>query len=155
VQKRKDVLVYTTERLVEDTEVTGPVELKLFAASSAVDTDFTATLTDVHPDGKAIHICEGIRGVSFRESLENPTPIEPGKVYEYSISLWETSQLFKAGHRIRLEVSSSNFPRFARNQNTGLPFGTSDKIVKAEQTIYHDADRPSRLILPVIPAGKP
>ena len=155
VQRQDDVLVYTTEPLTEDTEVTGPVELKLFAASSAVDTDFTATLTDVHPDGKAVHICEGIRGVTFRESLENPTPIEPGKVYEYSISLWETSMLFRAGHRIRLEVSSSNFPRFARNQNTGLPFGTSDKVIKAEQTIYHDAERPSRLILPVILAGKP
>jgi putative CocE/NonD family hydrolase len=111
-------------------------------------------MTDVHPSGKAVHICEGIRGVSFRESLEHPTPIEPGKVYEYSISLWETSILFRAGHRIRLEVSSSNFPRFARNQNTGLPFGTSDKMIKAEQTIYHDADHPSRLILPIIPTAK-
>lgn len=151
-QTRQDVLVYTTEPLANDLEVTGPVEVKLFAASSAVDTDFTATLTDVHPDGKAIHICEGIRGVTFRESLENPTPIEPGKVYEYTISLWETSQLFKAGHRIRLEISSSNFPRYARNQNTGLPFGTSAEVKKAEQTIYHDAKYPSRLILPVIPA---
>jgi putative CocE/NonD family hydrolase len=154
VQKRLDVLVYTTEPLKEDTEVTGEVVLKLFAASSAVDTDFTATLTDVHPDGKAVHICEGIRGVTFRESLEHPTPIEPGKVYEYSISLWETSQLFRAGHRIRLEVSSSNFPRYARNQNTGLPFGTSAEIKTADQTIFHDADRPSRLILPIIPAEK-
>lgn len=150
-QDRQDVLVYTTAPLEKDTEVTGPVEVKLYAASDAVDTDFTATLTDVHPDGKAIHICEGIRGVTFRESLENPTPIEPGKVYEYTISLWETSQLFRAGHRIRLEISSSNFPRYARNQNTGLPFGTSAEVKKARQTIYHDAQRPSRLILPIIP----
>jgi len=154
VQDRQDVLVYTTQPLTEDTEVTGPVELKLFAASSAVDTDFTATLSDVHPDGRAIIICEGVRGVSFRESLEHPTPIEPGKVYQYSISLWETSNVFKAGHRIRLEVSSSNFPRFARNQNTGLPFGTSAKIIKAEQTIYHDAEHPSHLVLPIIPRDK-
>jgi putative CocE/NonD family hydrolase len=151
VQQRDDVLVYTTEPLAKDTEVTGPIDLKLYVSSSTVDTDFTATLTDVYPDGRAIHICEGIRGVTFRESLENPTPIEPGKVYELTISLWETSNLFKAGHRIRLEVSSSNFPRYARNQNTGLPFGTSAEIKKAEQTIYHDAARPSHLILPIIP----
>jgi len=114
VQERDDVLVYTTEPLPEDLEVTGPVDLTLYVSSSAVDTDFTATLTDVHPDGKAIHICEGIRGVTFRHSLEEPTPIEPGKVYKLTVSLWETSMVFKAGHRIRLEVSSSNFPRYAR-----------------------------------------
>lgn len=151
VQARQDVLVYTTEPLKEDTEVTGPVDLVLFAASSAVDTDFTATLTDVHPDGRAIHICEGIRGATFRESLENPTPIEPGRIYRFPISLWETSMVFKAGHRIRLEISSSNFPRYARNQNTGLPLGTSALMQKAEQTIYHDAAHPSHLILPIIP----
>jgi putative CocE/NonD family hydrolase len=150
-QERDDVLVYSTEPLDKDLEVTGPVELKLFAASTAVDTDFTATLTDVYPDGRAIHICEGIRGVTFRESLEHPTPIEPGKIYPLSISLWETSMVFKAGHRIRLEVSSSNFPRYARNQNTGLPLGSSAEMRKAQQTIYHDADHPSHLILPVIP----
>lgn len=150
-QQRDDVLVYTSEPLEKDLEVTGPVALKLFVSSSAVDTDFTATLTDVYPDGRAIHICEGIRGVTFRESLEAPTPIEPGRVYEISISLWETSMVFKAGHRIRLEVSSSNFPRYARNQNTGLPLGTSAEMRKAQQTVYHDADHPSRLILPVIP----
>ena len=151
VQQRDDVLVYTTEPLEGDTEVTGPVELKLYAASSAVDSDFTATLTDVHPDGSAIHICEGIRGVTFRESLEHPTPIEPGKIYELTISLWATSMVFKAGHRIRLEVSSSNFPRYARNQNTGRPLGTSAEIKTARQTIYHDASHPSHLLLPVIP----
>ncbi len=151
VQTRKDVLVYTTEPLAEDTEVTGPVEVKLYAASTAVDTDFTATLTDVHPDGRAIHICEGIRGATFRQSLEHPTPIVPGQVYEYSISLWETSQVFAKGHRIRLEISSSNFPRYARNQNTGLPLGTSAQIKTATQTIFHDARQPSHLLLPIIP----
>ncbi|MCR4412822.1 MAG: CocE/NonD family hydrolase, partial [Thermoguttaceae bacterium] len=110
-QERDDVLVYTSEPLGKDLEVTGPLELRLYAASSATDTDFTATLTDVCPDGRAIHIAEGIRGARFRESLDSPTPIEPGRIYEYSISLWETSMVFKAGHRIRLEVSSSNFPR--------------------------------------------
>ncbi|OHB78720.1 MAG: hypothetical protein A2V98_07250 [Planctomycetes bacterium RBG_16_64_12] len=151
VQERDDVLVYTTGPLDQDLEVTGPVELKLYFASSAVDTDFTATLSDVHPDGKAIHICEGIRGVTFRESLEEPTPIEPGKIYELWISLWETSMVFGGGHRIRMEVSSSNFPRYARNQNTGLPLGSSALVKKAQQTIYHDARHPSHLILPVIP----
>jgi len=150
-QERDDVLVYTSEPLEKDLEVTGPVELRLFAATSAVDTDFAATLTDVHADGRAIHVCEGLRGVTFRESLERPTPVEPGRVYEYSISLWETSMVFKAGHRIRLEVSSSNFPRYARNQNTGLPLGSSAEMKKAQQTVYHDAERPSRLILPIIP----
>jgi len=150
-QRRHDVLVYTSGLLAEDLEVTGPVELKLYAASSAVNTDFAAALTDVHPDGRAIHICEGIRGVTFRESLENPTLIEPGKVYEYTISLWETSIVLKAGHRIRLDITSSNFPRYARNQNTAGPLGSSALIEKAEQTIYHDRRHPSRLVLPVIP----
>ena len=151
VQERHDVLIYTTAPLQEDMEVTGPVELRLQAASSVVDTDFTATLSDVHPDGKAMQICEGIVGVKYRDSLEHPEPIEPHKIYAYKISLWETSMVFKRGHRIRLEVSSSNFPRYARNQNTGLPLGTSAKMVSADQTIYHDQERPSYLVLPVIP----
>jgi len=150
VQDRQDVLVYTSDSLKEDVEITGPISLKLYAASSVVDTDFTATLTDLSPNDKAIHICEGVLGVKYRESLEHPTPIKPGQIYGLTVSLWETSNVFKKGHRLRLEVSSSNFPRFARNQNTGLPFGTSAKMVKAEQTIYHDADHPSHLILPVI-----
>ncbi len=153
VQSRKDILVYTSEPLEQDMEVTGPVAFKLFAASSAVDTDWTATLSDLGPDGQAIHVCEGIRGARFRDSLETPALIEPGKVYEYNISLWETSYVFKAGHRIRLEISSSNFPRFARNQNIGEPLGTSDQLVVAKQTIYHDAQYPSHLVLPVIPSG--
>ena len=151
VQRRDDVLVYTTSPLQKDLEVTGPVELKLFAASDAVDTDFTATLTDVYPDGRAVHICEGIRRASFRESLEKPTPIIPGKIYEYRVSLWETSNVFKAGHRIRLEVSSSNFPRYARNQNTGHPFAMDAEVKTASQGIYHDRQYPSALVLPVIP----
>lgn len=151
VQQRPDVLVYQSEPLARDLEVTGPVELKLYAVSSAVNTDFTATLSDLHPDGRAIHICEGIKGVTFRESLARPRLIEPGKVYEYTISLWETSNVFKAGHRLVLEVSSSNFPRYARNQNTAHPLGTSAEIHKARQTILHDASHPSHLTLPVIP----
>ncbi len=151
IEKRDDVLVYTSAPLAYDTEVTGPVELRLHAASNAVDTDFTATLTDVYPDGRSIIICEGIRGARFRDSMENPGLIRPGKVYDYTVSLWETSNVFKAGHCIRLEVSSSNFPRYARNQNTGQPFGMSAEINPAAQTIFHDSQYPSRLILPIIP----
>lgn len=151
VQQREDVLVYTTAPLAQDLEITGPVELAIYAASDAVDTDFTATLTDLAPDGHAIHVCEGIQRASFRESLEHPQPIEPGRVYLYSISLWETSRVFQAGHRIRLEVSSSNFPRYARNLNTGHPLGSSAEMRVARQTIYHDAVHPSHLVLPVMP----
>ena len=151
VQRRDDVLVYTSDPLDQDMEVTGPVALKLFAASTAVDADFTATLNDVYPDGRSVHICEGIRRASLRKSLEHPTPISPGKVYEYTVDLWETSNVFKAGHRIRLEISSSNFPRYARNQNTGHPFAMDAEVKSATQTIFHDGERPSRLVLPVIP----
>ena len=154
VQRRDDILVYTSPAMERDVEVTGPVELRLHAASSAVDTDFTATLTDVYPDGRAIHICEGIQRASFRDSLENPSPIEPEKVYEYRVSLWETSYVFKSGHRIRLEVSSSNFPRYARNLNTGHPLGTSSETRTARQIIHHSSRYPSQLILPVIPSGR-
>jgi len=150
VERRDDVLIYTSAPLAVDTEVTGPVELKLYAASSAVDTDFTATLADVYPDGRAVLIAEGVRGARYRESLEHPSLIEPGRVYPYTISLWETSNVFKAGHRIRLEISSSNFPRFARNQNTGEAFGTSSRIVTAQQSIFHSRQYPSRLVLPII-----
>jgi putative CocE/NonD family hydrolase len=151
VERRDDVLVYTSEPLTKDLEVTGPIVVKLYAASSAVDTDFTGTLTDVSPNGEAVHLCEGVRRASFRESLEHPSPIEPGKIYEYSIDLWETSNVFKAGHRMRLEISSSNFPRWARNLNTGRHFGTTSEMKTARQTIYHDAAHPSHLLLPVIP----
>jgi putative CocE/NonD family hydrolase len=152
IERRDDVLVYTSEPLTEDLEVTGEVELVLYAASSAPDTDFTAALVDVHPNGTAIHICEGIVRARFRESYESPSLIEPGEVYEYRFSLWETSNLFRAGHRIRLEVSSSNFPRFDRNLNTGHEPGLDAEMAVARQTVYHDQARPSHLRLPVIAA---
>ena len=151
IERRDDVLVYSTAPLTRDLEVTGPVELVVYAASSAPDTDFTATLVDVHPVGAAIHICEGIVRARFRQSYERPTLIEPGQVYEYRISLWETSNLFREGHRIRLEVSSSNFPRFDRNLNTGEDSGFDDRPESAQQTIWHEQQRPSHLVLPVIP----
>ena len=126
-------------------------ELRLFAASSARDTDFTATLVDVHPGGAAIHICEGIVRARFRESYEDPTLIEPGSVYEYRFSLWETSNLFSRGHCIRLEISSSNFPRFDRNLNTGGDAGLDAEMQVARQTVFHNAQYSSHLNLPVIP----
>ena len=151
VEQRDDVLVYTTEPLGEDIEVTGPVSLTLYASTSGRDTDFTGTLVDVYPDGKAIIICEGLLRARFRESLESPTLLQPGEVYELRVDMWETSNVFKAGHRIRLEVSSSNFPRFDRNLNTGNRPGMDAELKVADQTIYHDARRPSHLTLPVIP----
>jgi putative CocE/NonD family hydrolase len=150
-ERRADVLVYTTEPLEQDVEVTGPVWLTLFASSSARDTDFTGTLVDVHPDGKAIVITEGLLGVRYRDSIEETSLITPGQVYELKVDMWETSNVFKAGHRIRLEVSSSNFPRFERNLNTGNRPGMDAEMQVADQTIHHDAQRPSHLTLPVIP----
>ena len=151
LEQRDDVLVYTTGPLERDTEVTGPVSLTLYASSSAPDTDFTGTLVDVHPDGKAIIICEGVLRCRFRDSVEQPTLMEPGHVYELRIDMWETSNVFKTAHRIRLEVSSSNFPRFDRNLNTGHQPGMDAEMQVAEQTVYHDARRPSHVTLPVIP----
>jgi uncharacterized protein len=151
VEARTDVLVYSTPPLEQDLEVTGPVTLDLFAKSSAVDTDFTGKLVDVGPDGRAINLTEGILRARFRGSTSKADLIEPGKVYEYKIDLWATSNVFLKGHRIRLEVSSSNFPRFDRNLNTGKSAAASSEFVKATNTILHDAQHPSALILPVIP----
>ena len=151
VEKRPDVLTYTTAPLEEAIEVTGPVKMRLFAASSARDTDFTAKLVDVHPDGKAYNLCDGIVRARFRDGMERAKLIESGSVVEYELDLWVTSNVFLEGHRIRLEVSSSNFPRYDRNPNSGLPFGTDVELLPAHQTIYHDAAHPSHLMLPVIP----
>jgi len=148
---RPDVLVFSTPPLAKDVEATGWVKATLFASSSAVDTDFTALLADVEPSGYARFLTDGIVRARYRNSTTRPEPIEPGKIYEYSIDLWATSNLFKAGHRIRLYVSSSNFPRFNRNLNTGEPAAGSTRLVKASQRIYHDAQHPSALVVPVIP----
>jgi uncharacterized protein len=151
VEEREDVLVYTTPALAEDLEVTGPVKLILWAASSARDTDFTGKLVDVHPDGKAYNLCDGIVRAQYRDSAEKPALLEPSQATRFEIDLWVTSNLFRRGHRIRLEVSSSNFPRFDRNPNSGKPFGTDTELLPARQTVFHDRDHPSHLVLPVIP----
>jgi putative CocE/NonD family hydrolase len=152
-QARPDVLCYTTPPLPSDLEVTGPLVVTLSAASSAPDTDWTAKLVDVHPNGYAQNLQEGILRASHRIPGANPSPIRPGEVYEYTIDLWATSAVFLAGHRIRVEISSSNFPHWDRNTNTGLPAATADRTVIAHQTVFHDADRPSHILLPIIPGG--
>jgi hypothetical protein len=153
VEERADVLVYTSAELKEELEVTGPVKVVLYASSSAKDTDWTAKLVDVHPDGRAINLCDGIIRARCRESVENPTLIEPGKIYQYNIDVWVTSNVFLPGHRVRVEISSSNFPRYDRNPNTGHPFAQEVDLRKADQRVYHDRDHPSHILLPVIPKG--
>jgi putative CocE/NonD family hydrolase len=151
VERRDDVLVYVTPPLEADIEVTGPVRLELYAASSAVDTDFAAKLADVHPTGFVQRLCDGIIRARFRDGLEAPSLIEPGKVYRYTIDLWNTSQVFFKGHRIGLEIASSAFPKYDPNLNTGEDLGSGTRMLVAEQAIYHDSRHPSALILPVIP----
>ena len=151
VETREDVLVYTSRPLERGLEVTGDVTLGLWAVTSAADTDWTAKLVDVHPDGRAYNVCEGILRARYRKSLEEPTLIEPGRPYRYQIDLGPTSMYFKAGHRVRLQVSSSNFPAFARNLNMGGAHHEETGHRVALQTVLHDADHPSRLMLPVMP----
>ncbi len=151
IESRRDVLIYTSLVLAEELEATGPVKVVLYASSDAVDTDFVAKLVDVHPDGTSYNMAEGILRARYRESLSKPIPLKPGQVYRFEIDLVGTSIAFLKGHRIRVHVTSSHFPQFDRNPNTGAAFGTTDKVKVAEQTIYHDAERPSHIVLPVIP----
>ena len=150
-ESRSDVLVYSTPSLAEDTEVTGFISLELYASTSAVDTDFTALLVDVDRSGYARFLTDGIVRARYRESTKQASLITPGTIYKYTIDLWATANVFKAGHRIRLYISSSNFPRFNRNLNTGEDIIGSSRAVRAHQTIYHDRDHASALILPLIP----
>jgi putative CocE/NonD family hydrolase len=151
VEARPDVLVYSTLPLDQDMEVTGQVTLDLYAKSSAVDTDFTAKLVDVAPNGFAQNLTEGILRARYRESTSADKPLVPGTAYHYVIDLWSTSNVFLKGHKIRVEVSSSNFPRFDRNLNTGKDAANDSTFVKATNAIYHDAAHPSALLLPVVP----
>nr|WP_225952433.1 CocE/NonD family hydrolase [Mycobacterium sp. OAS707] len=151
VEQRSDVLVYDGGPLSSDTEVTGPVTVRLWAQSSAPDTDFTAKLTVAKPDGSVINLNNGILRTAFRDSLATPTPTVPGRPYEYRVQIWPTSYEFRKGDRIRLEISSSDYPQFAPNPNTGAPFGENAAVQTAVQTILHDAAHPSAITLPVIP----
>lgn len=150
-ESRTDVLVYSTPPLTRDVEVTGFITAELYAATSAADTDFTAMIVDVDEKGYARYLGDGIIRARYRNSTAKAEMIEPGKVYKYTLDLWATSNVFKAGHRIRVYVSSSNFPRFSRNLNTGEKTFGNTRMVKAKQTIYHDAEHPSAIVLPVIP----
>jgi putative CocE/NonD family hydrolase len=149
VEARHDVLVYTTSVLNQDVEVTGPISLILYVSTTAPETDFTAKLVDVRPDGSAFNISEGILRRSYQDAKD---PAASQRAQEIHIELWPTSMVFFKGHRIRLEVSSSNFPRFDRNPNTGGDIATAVRVISAKQTVRHDPDYLSRLILPIIPA---
>ncbi len=151
VEQRSDVLVYSSAPLEHDTEMTGPVNVRLWAQSTSADTDFTAKLTVVKPDGQVINLNDGILRTPFRDSLSEPTSTTPGRPYEYQIHVWPTSCEFRAGDRVRLEISSSDYPQFAPNPNTGAPFGMDSASRTAVQTILHDRDHPSAVILPMIP----
>ena len=150
IEARADVLVYSTPPLNRDTEVTGPLTVTLYASSSAPDTDFTAKLVDVCECGSTRNLADGIIRARYRESLAQPKLIQPGQVYKYTIDLWATSNLFKKGHRIRVEISSSNYPRFDPNPNTGEPFGESARVEPALQQVYHNAAGPSHITLPIL-----
>jgi len=157
VEARDDVLIYSTPPMTEDVEVTGPISLDLYAKSSAVDTDFEAKLVDVWPNGFAQNLTEGIIRARYRDSREKPELLNPGQVYRFSIDMWATSNVFKKGHVLRLEVSSSNFPRFDRNLNTGATrylksMESGSAFVSATNLVLHDAEHPSALVLPVVAA---
>jgi len=150
VEKRKDVLLFTSAPLKEPVEVTGPLTVKLWASSSAPDTDFTAKLCDVYPDGRSIIVADGIIRARYRNSFEKPELLEPGKAYPFEIDLWWTSIVFGTGHRIRVALSSSNSPRFEPNPNTGKPSGADQETQVAKNAILLDAEHPSHIVLPVI-----
>jgi putative CocE/NonD family hydrolase len=157
-EERPDVLVYNSDVLREDYTVLGPVHATIFAATSAPDTDFVARLVDVYPDGRAIVVTDGMIRASARESYPapgvvrpaKPSPVEPERVYEYCVDLWETAITFRAGHRIRVEITSSSFPRWDRNPNTGESSSRSSRTNVARQRIFHDAERPSHVTLTVV-----
>lgn len=150
VESRADVLVYSTDELAEPLEVAGAVSVELFASSSATDTDFTAKLVDVHPDGRAINLCEGVVRARYRFGTEREHLLEPDQVERFEISLHPTANVFGVGHRVRVEISSSNFPMYDRNPNTGAAFGQDADLRPARQTVFHDEGRPSALVLPVV-----
>lgn len=149
---REDILTYVTDVLARDMIVMGPIELVLWASSSALDTDFTAKVVDVHPGGRAELLCDGILRARYRQSLSHPVALEPGRAYELRIRVGATAALIRAGHRLRIDISSSNFPRFDRNTNTGGPIAQEgpDDFVVAENRVFHDAARPSHLMLPLV-----
>jgi uncharacterized protein len=150
VQQRPDVLTYTTKPLADDLDVVGTLRLILYASSSAVDTDFVGRLSDVFPDGRAIQIQNGMLRARYRDLEGEPSLAEPNEVYRYEIDMWATANRFRAGHRLRLDISSSDFPRFDRNSNRG---GVPGEPIPAAQTIYHDPEHPSQFLMMVVGDG--
>jgi len=160
LKARPDVVVFQTEPLKEDVEVTGPIVVKLYASSTAVDTDFTAKLVDVYPPsrdfptGFEMNLTDGIIRARYRNSPGRQELMIPGEIYEFLIEPFPTANVFKKGHRIRIDVASSNFPKFDVNPNTGEPLGMERRKVKADNTVYHDSTHPSHVVLPIIPAKR-
>jgi putative CocE/NonD family hydrolase len=151
VEKRKDVLVFTGEALSHPLEVTGRVRARLWISSDAPDTDFTAKLCDVYPDGRSLNVCEGIIRARFRNSLSRPELMKPKQVYPVNVDLWSTSIIFNKGHRLRVQISSSNSPAYLPNPNTGTPLRTDSQSSRvAHNTLYLDAQHPSQIVLPVV-----
>ncbi|HTE85879.1 MAG TPA: CocE/NonD family hydrolase [Dehalococcoidia bacterium] len=156
---RHDVLVFQTPPLDRDLTLIGPVSVNLWASSSAIDTDFTAKLMDVYPpnadypDGYALNLSDSIIRARYRNSREHAELMTPGEIYEFTVVLYPIGNVFKAGHRIRLDISSSNFPRFDVNPNTGEPLGLSNRLMAADQTVFHDAGHPSHIVVPIVPEG--
>lgn len=151
VEAREDVLVYTTPAFDKPMEVTGPVSLELYVSSSAVDTDIVGKLVDVAPDGRAIILTENILRMRYRNSYEKAELMNPGQTYQVTLDLWSTANVFLAGHKIRLEVSSGSFPRFDRNPNHGGSPEAFGEAVKATNVILHDREHPSALVVPIVP----
>jgi len=150
IQNRDDVLVFTSKPLNDHTAVVGRIRVKLWAASSGRDTDFIAKLVDVYPDGRAFNVCEGILRARFRNSIyDMPQPLVPDQVYQLEIKMHSTANVFMQGHRIQLMIQSSNFPMWDRNLNTGNDPDADDQMVVAHQKIFHDADHPTSILLPV------
>jgi hypothetical protein len=151
VERRDDVLVYTGEPFSADTEICGPVRAELYSSSSAKDTDFMAKLIDVWPNGFAQRLIDGMVRARFRNGMDKPELIEPGKVYAYNIDMWNTCQMYLKDHRIRIEIASSAFTKYDRNLNTGEALGKTTRMQTADQKIYHDSEHPSFVLLPVVP----
>jgi uncharacterized protein len=151
---RKDILVYTGEPITQSLAIAGPVKMKLFAATDGPDTDWVVKLIDVHPNGFAMNVCEGILRARYRKGTDKPELLKPGEAYEFEVDLVGTANVFLPGHRIRVDITSSHFPQFDRNPNTGEPFGTSAKVRVAQQTVFHTAQRGSHILLPVVPVPK-
>jgi uncharacterized protein len=152
VERFRDILCYTSEPLDHPIEVTGPIRVILWAATSALDTDWVAKLIDVYPDGRAMNLTQGILRASYCDSLTTPRLLNRGEVYSYTLDLRATSNLFRAGHRIRVDISSASFPHWDRNPNTGTPFGTVSfsQLQTATQTVFHDRVHPSHIVLPIV-----